>query len=138
MSDCLNRAKPVILSVDDEPCISRVVQLKLQNSGYDVLRAENGIDGLKQFINHMPDVLITDVKMPGMSGIELATRCLEYKGKWPFMIIVLTSQVDDETMQELRNRVDICYIPKPFSPREVLRIIDCYIKDRSSKQGAIS
>lgn len=135
MSNCLNQNGPLILSVDDDPCISRVVQLKLGDSGYRVIRAENGPDGLRQFIDQTPDVLITSVRMPGMSGIELARRCLECRGHWPFLIIVHTYQVDEGTMQWLRGTDDVVYVPKPFSPRKLLRIIDCYIRNRNVPQG---
>ncbi len=117
------RAKPLILTVDDEPCVGRVVQLKLQNSGYDVVRASSGAEGLQKFVELRPDVLITDVRMPGMSGIELCTRCEEYRGSWPFLVIVLTSQLDEETREWLEHDPDRKYVPKPFSPREILRTV---------------
>jgi len=124
------RAKPLILSVDDEPCIGRVVQLKLQNAGLDVYRAMSGIDGLQKFIELRPDVLITDVKMPGMNGIELCKRCEEYRADWPFLIIVLTSQLDHETQAWLQESSERTYLPKPFSPREVLRTVQEYLERR--------
>jgi len=117
------RAKPLVLTVDDEPCVGRVVQLKLENAGYDVVRASSGAEGLRKFVELRPDVLITDVRMPGMSGIELCTRCEEYRGSWPFLIIVLTSQLDEETRAWLEQNPDRKYVPKPFSPREILRTV---------------
>lgn len=131
-----NRERPLILSVDDEPCIGRVVQMKLQNGGYDVIRASSGAEGLEKFIECRPDVLITDVKMPGMSGIELCARCEEYRGAWPFLIIVLTSQLDEETQAWLAERPDRKYLPKPFSPREVLRTVEEYFASREEAAAA--
>ncbi len=127
-----DRKRPLILSVDDEPCIGRVVQMKLHNAGYDVERASCGDEGLKQFIECRPDVLITDVRMPGMSGIELCTRCEEYRGAWPFLIVVLTSQLDEKTQAWLAERADRKYLPKPFSPREVLRTVEEYFESREA------
>ncbi len=131
-----NRERPLVLSVDDEPCIGRVVQMKLQNGGYDVVRASSGAEGLERFIECRPDVLITDVKMPGMSGIELCTRCEEYRGAWPFLIIVLTSQLDEETQAWLTEQPDRKYLPKPFSPREVLRTVEEYFASREVAAAA--
>ncbi len=125
-----HRAKPLVLSVDDEPCIGRVVQLKLQNAGCDVVRTSSGSEGLEKFIQLRPDVLITDVKMPGMSGIELCSRCEEYRGAWPFLIIVLTSQLDQDMQNWLKQDAHRKYFPKPFSPREVLRTVEEYLASR--------
>ena len=124
------RTKPLVLSVDDEPCIGRVVQLKLQGAGLEVCRASSGLEGLQKFIELRPDVLITDVKMPGMTGIELCMRCEEYRGDWPFLIIVLTSQLDQETQAWLEENPERTYLSKPFSPREVLRIVREYLDRR--------
>ncbi len=131
------RTKPLILSVDDEPCIGRVVQLKLRNAGFDVERASSGAEGLERFIATRPDVLITDVKMPGMSGIELCRRCEEYRGAWPFLIVVLTSQLDDETRAWLEQSENHRYLPKPFSPREILRTIEEYLAERKDSVGPL-
>jgi DNA-binding response OmpR family regulator len=106
--------------------------MKLHNAGYDVERASCGDEGLKQFIECRPDVLITDVRMPGMSGIELCTRCEEYRGAWPFLIVVLTSQLDEKTQAWLAERADRKYLPKPFSPREVLRTVEEYFESREA------
>jgi len=121
------RRRPLILTVDDEPCIGRVVQLKLENAGYDVERANSGAEGLEKFVRLRPDILITDVKMPGMSGIELCARCEEYRGAWPFLVIVLTSQLDERTQVWLEKDADRKYLPKPFSPREILRTVREYL-----------
>lgn len=127
-----DRTKPLILSVDDEPCIGRVVQLKLQNAGYDVVRATSGPEGLEKFVELRPDVLITDVRMPGMSGIELCGRCEEYRGAWASLVIVLTSQLDEETKTWLEEDSHRTYLPKPFSPREVLRTVQEYLSSREA------
>jgi len=127
-----HREKPLILSVDDEPCIGRVVQLKLQHAGYDVVRATSGLEGLEKFVEVQPDVLITDVRMPGMSGIELCSRCEEYRGSWPFLVIVLTSQLDEQTKAWLEKDENRRYLPKPFSPREVLRTVQEYLESRDA------
>jgi DNA-binding response OmpR family regulator len=125
-----SRERPLVLTVDDEPCIGRVVQIKMQHAGYDVERASSGLEGLEKFVSLRPDVLITDVKMPGMSGIELCRRCEEYRGAWPFLIIVLTSQLDEETRGWLSSQANCQYVPKPFSPREVLRLVQGYLDSR--------
>lgn len=132
------RQRPLILTVDDEPCIGRVVQLKLQNAGYEVVRANSGAEGLEKFVELRPDVLITDIKMPGMSGIELCARCEEYREAWPFLIIVLTSQLDDRTQAWLQREPHRKYLPKPFSPREILRTVQEYLGLAERERAAVA
>lgn len=129
----IRREKPLILTVDDEPCISRVIQLKLQNAGYEVVRAASGLEGYEKFIALQPDVIITDVRMPGMSGLELCARCEEHRAEWPFLIVLLSSQLDDELRSLVATAVKK-YLPKPFSPKEVLQTVREYIAFRSSGQ----
>ncbi|MFW6158691.1 MAG: response regulator [Planctomycetota bacterium] len=126
----VQRDRALVLTVDDEPCIGRVVELKLRAGGLDVMRAASGEEGLEKFVEHRPDVLITDVKMPGMSGIELCRRCEEYRGDWPFFVIVLTSQLDEATREWLEQGDHRKYLSKPFSPREILRTVTDYLARR--------
>ncbi len=123
---CCRHNPPLVLAVDDEPCISRVVEIKLRRHEFDVLRAASGEEGLEKFIEHRPDVLITDVNMPGMSGIELCARCEEFREDSPFLTIVLTSQLDPDTQAWLARSPHRKYLSKPFSLREVLRLVEEY------------
>ncbi|MFO7900901.1 MAG: response regulator [Planctomycetota bacterium] len=132
----VRRERALVLTVDDEPCIGRVVELKLRAGGLAVMRAASGEEGLEKFVEHRPDVLITDVKMPGMSGIELCRRCEEYRGDWPFFVIVLTSQLDETTREWLEQGDHRKYLSKPFSPREVLRTVNDYLGRREQAKAA--
>lgn len=70
----MNHEQETILLVDDEPDIREVLQTALADSGYDVLLAENGEEALKVFTESRPSIVITDIKMPIMDGIELLQR----------------------------------------------------------------
>ena len=106
-----------ILVVDDEPQIARVLRMALESNGYDVLVARDGEDALKQFARASPDLVITDLSMPGMDGVAL-TRTIRQQGQTP---VIVLSVRDAETMKvrALDEGADD-YITKPFSIQELL------------------
>jgi len=119
----------LILSVDDDPCVSRVVQLKLQQAGYEVVKACTAEEAFIKIQELRPDVIITDVKMPGMSGIELCKLC-ENSCKHDHLIIVLTSQLDEDSREWVESSPRRLFISKPFSPRKILETIELYRQGR--------
>ena len=126
----MDSQKLLVLSVDDDPCVSRVVQLKLENAGYRVEKATTAEEAVVKIRALKPDVIITDVKMPGMSGIELCRKCEEVLPDHDFMMIVLTSQLDEPSRQWVESNPKRRYIPKPFSPRRILETVDGYRDSR--------
>jgi len=122
----------LVLSVDDDPCISRVVQLKLENAGYKVVRAVTAEEALVKIKDIHPDVIITDVMMPGMNGIDLCKACDEMLPDGDFLTIVLTGQVDDELKTWVESSPRRRFISKPFSPRKILATIEKY---RAAKES---
>ena len=121
----------LVLTVDDDPCVSRVVQLKLENAGYRVVKAVTAEEALQKIQELKPDVIITDVKMPGMSGIELCRRCEHVLSHHEFMMIVLTSQLDEESKKWVESRPNRRYVAKPFSPRGILDTVNEYRSSRA-------
>ena len=126
----------LVLSIDDDPCVSRVVQLKLENAGYRVARAVTAEEGLAKIRELKPDVVITDVKMPGMSGIDLCRRCEELFSDREYLTIVLTAQLDEESRIWVESSNRRRFISKPFSPRRVLETIENYRLDREGEPVA--
>ena len=122
----------LVLSVDDDPCISRVVQLKLENAGYKVVRAVTAEEALVKIKEIHPDVIITDVMMPGMNGIDLCKACDEMLPDGDFLTIVLTGQVDEEIKAWVESCPRRRFISKPFSPRKILATIEEYRAARES------
>lgn len=70
--------KSRVLVVDDDPCVRELLQVLLRSAGYDVATADDGVTAVMQLSVTVPDVLVTDLNMPQMSGIELIShvRCL--------------------------------------------------------------
>jgi two-component system KDP operon response regulator KdpE len=106
-----------ILIVDDERQISRVLRTSLQSSGYDVTVANNGLEGFDLFRSVSPDLVITDLAMPEMDGLEL-TRAIRRLAETPIIVLSVRGQ---ETMKvaALDEGADD-YVTKPFSMPELL------------------
>jgi two-component system KDP operon response regulator KdpE len=106
-----------ILVVDDERQITRMLRASLQSSGYEVLLASNGLEGLEQFKEGQPDLIISDLAMPVMNGLEF-TRAVRSVAQTPMIVL---SVRDSEAMkvQALDEGADD-YLTKPFSMPELL------------------
>jgi two-component system, OmpR family, KDP operon response regulator KdpE len=106
-----------ILVVDDESQITRVLRTALVSNGHDVTVAQNGMDALELFLKVQPDLVITDLAMPGMDGIEL-TRAVRERSSAPVIVLSVRNQ-DAQKVAALDEGADD-YITKPFSIQELL------------------
>jgi two-component system KDP operon response regulator KdpE len=106
-----------ILVVDDEAQITRMLRASLQSSGYAVLTANNGIEGLEKFESGRPDLIITDLAMPEMNGLEL-TQAVRRIDRTP--IIVLSVRDTDVMKVKALDEGADDYLTKPFSVPELL------------------
>lgn len=118
---------PLILVVDDEPFVPRVLQLKLGRAGYRVITAPNGLRGLELIAREHPQVVITDISMPEMNGFELCRAAQTYRKEHPFLLIVITSRTEREMRQWMDSIPDLIFFEKPLSPRSLLRAVDAYL-----------
>ncbi len=106
-----------ILAVDDERQITRMLRASLQGSGYDVATAHNGVDALEKLREHKPDLVITDLAMPEMNGVEL-TQAIRQSSSIP--IIVLSVRESEAMKIRALDAGADDYITKPFSMPELL------------------
>lgn len=117
-------AQKKILVADDEIHIIYVVAVKLRNNGYEVITAENGAEALKLTLEEKPDIIVTDLQMPIMTGVEFVEKLRENDSTKDIPVIMLTARsfsIEDKVKEKL------CisnYLSKPFSPRELLREIE--------------
>jgi two-component system KDP operon response regulator KdpE len=106
-----------ILVVDDERQITRMLRASLQGSGYQVLLASNGLEGFNQFESAHPDLIITDLAMPEMNGLEF-TKAVRRVSQTP--IIVLSVRDSDAMKVNALDEGADDYLTKPFSTPELL------------------
>jgi len=102
-----------ILVIDDEPGIRDLLDTLLRRKGYDVVLAESGQKGLDLFRRERPDVIVLDLKMPGMDGLSVLQQVRSLDSKKP--VIVLTGAGTAETEQKVRALGVTEYVEKEFS-----------------------
>ena len=109
--------QPRILVVDDEPQITRVLRTGLKTHGYDVRVAADGVSALETFNDWRPDLVVTDLAMPNMNGIDLCRRLREIS---QLPIIVLSVRGEEKTKVEALDAGADDYVTKPFGMDELL------------------
>ncbi len=125
-----------ILIVDDEVRIVNFLVSKLRASGYDVLTASNGIEGLEQVKAQEPELIILDVLMPKMDGLAMLKELRSFSA---VPVIVLTAKgADTDRIRGLQLGADD-YLPKPFNPDELVARIEAIRRRVSSsdKRGVL-
>ncbi len=106
-----------ILIVDDEVQIVRVLRAALQSSGYEIYTAGNGVEALQIFLEVNPSLVVTDLSMPEMDGIQL-TREIRQRASTPIIVVSVRNQ-EQEKIRALDEGADD-YITKPFGIQELL------------------
>src|SRR5215471_9410981 len=106
-----------ILVVDDEPQITRVLKTTLSSQGYGVRSASNGEEALNEMKDWPPDLIITDLRMPGIDGLEL---CRRVRADSRVPIIVLSVKGEESVKVQALDAGADDYVTKPFSVNELL------------------
>lgn len=109
--------KPVVLVVDDEPQILRVMRASLPIRGYEVLTASTGEEALNQLSKQVPDLVILDLAMPEMSGLEVCRRVREFSS---VPIIILSAKGSESDKVAALDLGADDYVTKPFGMDELL------------------
>jgi len=104
-----------LLLIDDEPDILRVLSLSLRADGYEVVSAQNGTEGIAVFKKEKPDIVITDIKMPGMDGIEVLKKVKDLNDDTE--VIIITGHGDIENAIEALKHGASDFINKPVRLR---------------------
>jgi two-component system phosphate regulon response regulator PhoB len=120
-----------VLVVEDEPAILELIAYNLKQAGHQPLRADNAEQALVLVANALPDLVLLDWMLPGLSGIEFAKRLRADKRTRAIPIIMLTARSEEQDkLQGLEIGADD-YITKPFSPRELNARIKAVLRRRA-------
>ena len=115
-----------ILIVDDEPHVIMVLKQFLERSGYTICSAVNGKLALESITEEKPDVVITDVQMPIMNGIQLCTIIKQQRPELMKLIILMTSRTD-RCIREWADQYDnVILMEKPLSMRHLVVCLNDY------------
>ncbi len=124
-----------ILIIDDEPSITNLVTAYLKPEGYQVFAASDGPSGLKAAHSVKPDLIILDIMLPGMDGLELLTRL---RRESQVYVILLTAKTEEtDKVVGLSVGADD-YVSKPFSPRELTARVKAALRRIQSGPAAES
>lgn len=134
----MNTVPARILAVDDEPQYRFLLQLNLEASGYLVSIAEDGLSGLNKVVEENPDLVLLDIVMPGVNGLELCRQIRQFSA---VPIILLTARADHKDVVAGLNAGADDYVTKPFSVEELLARINANLRrfhiDRAPAAAAI-
>jgi two-component system, OmpR family, KDP operon response regulator KdpE len=114
-----------ILVIDDEPQITRVLRAALSAQGYDVRTANEPEEGLRVFRDWAPDLVITDLMMPTMSGVEVC-RSIRSRGATP--VLILSVREHERSKVEALDAGADDYVTKPFSIQELLARVRAHLR----------
>jgi len=129
----MSERQACILVIDDEVHITRVVSLKLRNAGYAVLTAADGEEGYEQAVQHTPDLIITDLQMPYLTGIEMARKLRGHRATSRTPVIMLTARGFGLTQEDIAGTNIIEMISKPFGPSALLDRVNQLLEDTPSR-----
>lgn len=122
-----------ILIVEDEKKIARFLELELTHEGYEVQTAGDGREGLDKALNWKPDLMILDLMLPELSGIEVCRR-LRHESDLPIIMLTAKDDVSDKVMGLDMGADD--YMTKPFAIEELLARIRVGLKKRRATPAA--
>ncbi len=123
-----------ILVVDDEPQIIRVMRQILAAHGFDIRTASEGEAGIELFHDWKPDLVITDLQMPNVGGLELCRKIREFS-ETP--IIVVSVKTDEKTIVEALDAGADDYVIKPFGTNELLARIRAALRRLPEKTATV-
>lgn len=125
-----------VLVVDDDPDIVEILKYNLKNSGYSVKSAGNGVEAIKKAKKFIPDIILMDVMMPEMSGIEACEEIKNIDQLSQAIIIFLSARSEDYTQISAYDAGADDYISKPVKPKILLKKISNIAKKISSEKNA--
>lgn len=124
-----------VLIVDDEPDILEIISYNLIKEGYEILTAKNGMEALEVVPSFKPDLIILDIMMPKMSGVEVC-KILRLKPEYNDTLIIFLTALNDESSQikGLETGADD-YVNKPISPKVLVSRVNAIFRRLNKEDG---
>jgi CheY-like chemotaxis protein len=124
-----------ILAIDDENDVLLIIKTALSGEGYDVITASNGFDGLALAEDQRPALILLDLRMPEMDGMEVLEQLRESEKTMDIPVIILTGISVKQKIREALDRGITYYIVKPFECQDLVSKIHLAIKN--SEEGTV-
>ena len=119
MKEGTDRERPLVLVADDDEDILALVSLQLERAEMDVIRASSGDEALQLALEHVPDLAVLDVMMPGLNGYQVVERLRDDETTHPMPLILLTARAGGADAKYGYQVGADDYVKKPFSPQEL-------------------
>ncbi|HEV2875295.1 MAG TPA: response regulator transcription factor [Thermoleophilaceae bacterium] len=116
-----------VLVVDDEPTIAEVVARYLERAGYETATAGDGLEALRLAADRRPDLIVLDLMLPGLGGLEVLRRLAQADGPRTPVILLTAKGEQNDKLVGLRDGADD-YVVKPFSPSELVARVDAVLR----------
>jgi DNA-binding response OmpR family regulator len=124
---------PRVLVIDDDPTLAEVVERYLEREGFTVEVRADGEQGLDRALSWLPDLVVLDLMLPGLDGLEVCRRLRDVA---PIPVVMLTARAsEDDRVAGLELGADD-YLPKPFSPRELTARVKAVLRRANSSVAA--
>ena len=113
-----------ILIVDDDPVILRLLKVNFEMEGFGVITAENGQAGVDAATQELPDIILLDVMMPGMNGLEAAERLRSQSSTQQIPIVFVSAKAQSVDVKAGLQAGAVDYVTKPFDPVELVEKVE--------------
>lgn len=119
--------KKTILVIDDEQDVLEVIKKRLENNEYKVIIASNGAKGLEAASGKKPDLILLDIMMPDVDGLEVLRKIKLKSETTSIPVIMLTAKGESKTIFEAEDLGAVDYIIKPYNDKELIDLIRKHI-----------
>lgn len=126
-----------VLIADDEEEVVNLVKMVLELEGYTVLSAGNGQEALMRIRASLPDLILLDVRMPKMSGLDVLDHLQEDPATADIPVVMLSVVTTYPEVQTALQRGAVAYLPKPFEIREIVRLVGQVLSSDASGRRVI-
>jgi DNA-binding response OmpR family regulator len=128
---------PRILIVEDDTSLLRLLELRLTVDGYTTHTAVDGVDALKVLAGWLPDVIVTDVMMPRLSGLSLCRAVRRDTRTATLPVILLTARCFDNDMQEVMDLGGVTFMNKPFDAGSLNAALTAALRSRPASPTGV-
>jgi diguanylate cyclase (GGDEF)-like protein len=132
--DARRGLEPLVLVADDDPDIRELVAMRLRAAGYDVVTARDGEEALSRAFEERPDLLLLDISMPGLDGLEVCRR-IQRDGPTAPPVIFLTARAHPAGAVEGLEAGATDYVTKPFRPAELLARVNSALRAKAIRDA---
>ena len=118
----------IVLAVDDSPSIRQMIKVVLGPAGHTVIEAGDGAEGLAKAKSHPVNLVITDLNMPVMNGLEMIKHLRELSSLTGVPILFLSTESDDGVKQQAKAAGATGWITKPFKPEQLVAVVSKLVR----------